>query len=154
VGLKIRDGVAYGGVDSVWRSHCNYAVKNISRREYAMKKIAIASALLLATFSSTHPTPAHAADGHENSCLVTNVGVDLGDVHVICASGSVNYAFLTGGTGTGSCPTVDVDTLKMMEGVALTARATGLVLTVWYTDSCQSAGSIIRAITSLELKGN
>lgn len=119
-----------------------------------MKKITIASALLLTTFSSIHPTPVHAVEGHENNCVVTNVGVDVGDVHVICASGSVNYAFLTGNTNAGSCPTVDTDTMKLMESVALAARITGLVMTVWYVDTCQSSGSIIRAITSLELKGN
>jgi hypothetical protein len=122
--------------------------------ELVMKKIAIASALLLTASAVTHSGPAHAAAGHENDCLVTNVGVEIGDVHVICASGSINYAFLTGAANTGTCPTVDIDTLKMLESVALTARASGLVMTIWYTDSCVSAGSTLRAISTLELKGN
>ena len=119
-----------------------------------MKSI-IAWTLLLAALFAFHPAPARAADGHENSCSVINVGYYTGVLTIVCASGSVNLAILTGNGGAGTCPTVDIDTLKAMTAQALTARTAGLVLTIWYTDACGAGGSAtIRAINSIEVKGN
>ena len=122
-----------------------------------MNKI-IALSLLLTALALMHPVPAHAATGHENSCTVVNVGYDVGEMHLICSSGSINYAFLTGANnpilGPGTCPTVDLDSLKTFEAIALTARVSGLVLTVWYTNGCISGTLDIHAITALEMKGN
>jgi hypothetical protein len=134
------------------------SLRTIRRRESAVNRIIALTLLLTAVIALTHPAPAHAANGHENSCTVTNVGFDLDEMHLICASGSINYAFVAGATNVsvspGTCPTIDIDTLKAMTSIALTARVSGLVLTVWYTDSCVGGTIPIRAITSLELTGN
>jgi hypothetical protein len=123
-----------------------------------VNRIIALTLLLTAAVALTLPAPAHAANGHENSCTVTNVGYDLGEMHLICGSGSINYAFVTGvsngSVSPGTCPTVDSDTLKAMTSIALAARVSGLLVTVWYTDSCVSGAIPIRAITSLELTGN
>ena len=123
-----------------------------------MNKILALTLLLTAAITLTLPAPAHAANGHENQCTVTNVGFDLDELHVICASGSINYAFVAGATNVsvapGTCPTIDMDTLKAMTSIALAARLTGLFVTIWYTDSCVGGTIPIRAITSLELTGN
>jgi hypothetical protein len=119
----------------------------------------IALALALTPIAIIHPIPAQAQGtaGHENSCTVVNVGSDVGGMHLICASGSINYAFLTGASQLGNpatCPSVDIDTLKMIESIALTARVSGLVLTIWYTNTCLPGTLDIHAITGLEMKGN
>lgn len=99
--------------------------------------------------------PVHAANGHENACSVINVNYSPGGVMtVICASGSINLAFMTGNSGAGTCPTMTLDDLKLMQSIALAARVSGLFLTVWYTDTCAVGSTTYRAITSLELKGN
>ena len=119
-----------------------------------MKSI-ITWTFLLAAFLAFHPAPARAADGHENSCSVINVGYSAGVMTIVCASGSVNMAVLAGNSIAGTCPTLDIDTVKAMTAQALTARASGLVLTIWYTDACGLDGSaIFRAITGVEVKGN
>lgn len=120
-----------------------------------MKSI-VTGTLLLATFLAFHPAPARAADGHENGCDVINVGYYTGVLTIVCASGSVNMAILTGNSSAGTCPTVDIDTLKAMTSQALAARVSGLVLTIWYTDACGADGgsATIRAINSIEVKGN
>jgi glycerol uptake facilitator-like aquaporin len=116
----------------------------------------IALTLLLAAFLAFHPAPARAADGHENSCSVVNVGFQTGMLTLVCASGSVNMAILNGNSSAGTCPTVDMDTLKIMTSQALAARVSGLVVTIWYTDACGANGgsATIRAINSIEVKGN
>jgi hypothetical protein len=123
-----------------------------------VNRIIALTLLLTAALILAHPAPARAASGNENNCSVTNVGYDVGEMHLICGSGSINYAFLTGSNNSvlspGTCPTLDVDTLKMMTSIALTARASGLFLTVYYTDSCISGAATIRAIIGLEMKGN
>lgn len=122
-----------------------------------MNKIMALSLLLTAT-AVMDQAGAQSTTGHEDNCSVTNVGSDPGSMHLICGSGSINYAFLTGGpAGSGSpgtCPTVDIDTFKMFESTALTARASGLFVTVWYTHGCTGGTIDIHAITSLELTGN
>jgi hypothetical protein len=111
--------------------------------------------LPLVAFLAFHPAPVRAADGHENSCSLVNVGFYTGVLTVICASGSVNMAILTGNSTAGTCPTVDMDTLKIMTGQALAARVSGLVMTIWYMDGCgANGGATARAITALEVKGN
>ena len=123
-----------------------------------MNRILALTLLLTAAITLTLPAPVHAANGSESNCTVTNVGFDLDQMHLICASGSINYVFVTGVTNAsvapGTCPTVDMDTLKAMTSIALAARLTGLFVTIWYTDSCVGGTIPIRAITSLELKGN
>jgi hypothetical protein len=131
----------------------------MSNREFCVNKI-IALSMLLTTIACMGPAPAQAqaTTGHENGCVVTNVGYDVGQMHVICASGSINYAFLTGagqlGNATATCPAVDSDTLKMFDSIALAARVTGLVVTVWYTHNCVPGTLDIHAITGLEMQGN
>jgi|SRR6185437_7360920 len=99
--------------------------------------------------------PVHAATGHENACSVVNVNYSPGGVMtIICASGSINFAFAAGASGAGTCPTMSMDDLKLMQSIALAARVSGLFLTVWYTDSCAPGSTTARAIVSLELKGN
>src|SRR5690349_10800586 len=100
-----------------------------------MKHI-VAWTLLLAALLAYHPEPARAAAGHENNCSVINVGYYTGVLTIICASGSVNMAILNGNSSAGTCPTVDIDTLKAMTSQALVARTSGLVLTLWWTDAC------------------
>jgi hypothetical protein len=115
--------------------------------------------LALTAIALTHPVPARAAgvDGHENNCTVVTMSADSIELEVICASGTVNYAFVTGASQLGhpaTCPTIDLETLKLLYGIALTARATGLVLTVWYSNQCLPGTLDVHAITGLELKGN
>jgi len=110
--------------------------------------------MLVAALFAFHPGAAHAVDGHENSCTVVNVNYSPGVMTVICASGSINMSLLTGSTGAGTCPTVDMDTMKIWTGLALSARVTGLFLTIWYTDSCAGGSATYRAITGIEVKGN
>jgi hypothetical protein len=116
--------------------------------------------LALTAFALIHPVPAQAqgVPGHENNCTVVNVSASSIAVQVVCASGTVNYGFLTGALQLGnpatSCPTIDFDTLKLLFATALTARATGLVLTVWYSDQCIPGTLDIHAIQALEMKGN
>jgi hypothetical protein len=101
-----------------------------------------------------------AANGHENNCSVVNVnyspGTPGGTMTIICASGSINFAYVTGNnnSGAGTCPTMSLDDLKLMQSIALAARVSGLFLTVWYTDTCATGSTTWRAITSIELKGN
>ena len=120
-----------------------------------MSKIAALTLLIAASFAF-HPGTAHAADGHENSCSVINVGFYPGVLTIICgATGSTNFGFLNGNTSAGTCPTIDMDTLKIWTSQALAARASGLFLTIWYTDSCGALGNATyRSITSIEVKGN
>jgi hypothetical protein len=129
----------------------------MSKKELCVNKIIVPS-LLLTAIVLMHPAPAPAASGNESNCSVINVGYGVGAMDLICSSGSINYAFLTGANnlilGPGTCPTLDLDTLKMLVGIALTARASGLFVNVWYTDSCISGAPNIRAITGLEMKGN
>jgi hypothetical protein len=110
--------------------------------------------LLIVAMLAIHPAPAQAAAGHENDCSVVNVNYSIGVMTVICASGSINMAILTGNAAAGTCPTVDIDTMKIMTALALAARVSGLFLTVWYTDTCATGSSTFRAITSIEVKGN
>jgi len=123
-----------------------------------MSKI-IPLSLALTAIALIQPIPAQAAgvEGHENSCTVVNMSADSTSLQVVCASGTVNYAFVTGASQLGhpaTCPTVDLDTLKLLSAIALTARATGLVLTIWYTNQCYSGTLDIHAISGLEMKGN
>lgn len=119
-----------------------------------MTKI-ISTMLLSVALLAIHPAPAQAAAGHENSCSVVNVNYSIGVMTVICASGSINMVILNGASAAGTCPTVDIDTMKIMTSLALAARVTGLFLTIWYTDACGADGSqTIRAIQSIEVKGN
>jgi hypothetical protein len=74
-------------------------------------------------------------------------------VNMVCASGSVNMAILNGNPNAGTCPTVDLDTLKLLTAMALAARISGMVVTIWYTDACGAYGSqTFRAIVSIEIK--
>lgn len=116
-----------------------------------MKKSLVMMALLAAACVIRVPA-VHAANGHENNCSVTNVNYTPGGtMTIICASGSINFAFAT---ANGTCPTMSMDDLKLMQSIALAARVSGLFLTVWYTDTCAAGSTAYRAITSLELKGN
>jgi hypothetical protein len=115
----------------------------------------VAFALLLAACFTIHISPAQAGTGHENNCLVSNVGYDAPSkfLTVICSSGSVNMVILNGSSIAGSCPTVDTDSMNILKDLALNARLFGAALTVWYTDACNANGSqTIRAITSIEMK--
>jgi hypothetical protein len=115
----------------------------------------VAMTLLIVAMLAIHPAPAQAAAGHENSCSVVNVNYSIGVMTIICATGSINMAILTGSSNAGTCPTVDIDTMKIMTGLALAARVSGLFLTIWYTDTCVAGGaSTTRAIQSIEVKGN
>ena len=124
-----------------------------------MNKI-MALSMLLTAIALIGPAPvrAQATTGHENGCVVTNAGYDIGELHIICASGSINYAFVTGANQLGNtgapCPAVDSDTLKMFDAMALTARVSGLVVTVWYTHNCIPGTLDIHVITGLEMQGN
>ena len=121
-----------------------------------MKKSLVMMALLAAACVIRVPQ-VHAADGHENACSVVNVGwhPGTGPLTIICGSGSVNLAFLAGANSyQGTCPTMTLDDIKMLQSIALTARLSGLFLTVWYTDSCATGSTTYRAITAIELKGN
>jgi hypothetical protein len=112
-------------------------------------------ALLLVASFTIHPDVAQAGTGHENSCVPLNVGYDHpgGFMTIVCSSGSINMAILNGSSVAGACPTVDMDSLKILKDLALTARIYGASLTIWYTDACGANGSqTIRAITSIELK--
>ena len=115
-----------------------------------MNKIA-ALILSLIALSMASPEPARAATGHEANCTVTNINWSPGQVNLVCASGTVYVAFLTGNTGAGTCPTTDIDTLKTYESLGIAARASGLVVSVWYNTSCGIGNG---AIASLELTGN
>ena len=122
-----------------------------------MNKIMALSLLLTAT-AVMHQARAQSTTGHENNCSVTNVGSSAASMHVICASGSINYLFLTGvpspELSPGTCPTVDIDTFKMLESMALAARVSGLFLTIWYTHGCTGGTLDIHAITGFEMQGN
>jgi hypothetical protein len=121
------------------------------------KIIALSMLLTASVLIDSAPVQAQGTAGHENSCTVVNVGYDAGAMHLICSSGSINYAFLTGTTQLGNpatCPSVDSDTLKMLDSIALAARVSGLVLTVWYSNQCIPGTLDIHAITGLEMKGN
>ena len=124
-----------------------------------MTKSLVMMALLVAACVIRVPD-VHAANGHENNCSVINVnyspGTPGGTMTVICASGSINLAFVTGNanSGAGTCPTMSLDDLKLMQSIALAARVSGLFLTVWYTDTCATGNTTYRAITGMELKGN
>jgi hypothetical protein len=116
--------------------------------------------LALTAIALIHPVPAQAqgVPGHENNCTVVNMSATSTSLEVICASGTINYGFVTGASQLGnpatSCPTIDLDTLKLLSAIALTARVSGLVLTVWYNDQCLPGTLDIHAITGLEMKGN
>jgi hypothetical protein len=72
---------------------------------------------------------------------------------LICGSGSINMAILNGSPIAGTCPTVDMDTMKLLMDLGINARLFGADLTVWYTDGCGADGSqTIRATTSIEMK--
>lgn len=114
----------------------------------------IVGLLLLTACFAFHPGASRAADGHENLCSVVNVGYNPGVMTVICASGSINMAVLAGSSSAGTCPTVNMDDLKILTSQALAARASGLVLTIWWTDSCFQGSQTYRAITGIEVKGN
>lgn len=119
-----------------------------------MKKSLVMMALLAAVCVIRVPQ-VHAAAGHENACSVVNVGYGPGGpLTIICASGSINLAFLAGANNNGTCPTMSLDDLKLLQGIALAARVSGLFLTVWYTDNCAVGSATYRAINSIELKGN
>jgi hypothetical protein len=115
--------------------------------------------LALTAVALMHPVSAQAAGvaGHENNCTVVTMSADSIELEVICASGTVNYAFVTGASQLGNpatCPTIDFETLKLLSAIALTAKATGLVLTVWYTNQCLPGTLDVHAIVGLEIKGN
>jgi hypothetical protein len=115
----------------------------------------IALALLFVAALAIDPTRVEAAAGHENSCSVVNVNYGVGVMTIICATGSINMAILTGNSIAGTCPTVDMDTMKIMTSLALAARVSGLFLTIWYTDTCGAGlAPTTRAIQSIEVKGN
>jgi glycerol uptake facilitator-like aquaporin len=118
-------------------------------------KTFVVSTLLIAALHLSCSREALATSSNESNCSVTNAGYGAGALHIICASGSINYAFLAGNSGAGTCPTTDIDILKAWVAQALVARASGLFLNVWYTDSCGAEGSqTIRAIVGIEVKGN
>jgi hypothetical protein len=116
--------------------------------------------LVLTAIALIHPVQARAqgSPGHENNCTVVNVSASSIALQVICASGSINYAFVTGASQLGnpatSCPSIDLESLKLLAGIALAARVSGLVLTVWYNNQCLPGTLDIHAITGLEMKGN
>jgi hypothetical protein len=115
----------------------------------------VATTLIFVALIAIHPTHAQAAAGHENSCSVVNVNYSIGVMTVICATGSINMAILNGASIAGTCPTVDMDTMKIMTSLALAARVSGLFLTIWYTDTCGAGlAPTTRAIQSIEVKGN
>ena len=118
-----------------------------------MTRIA-AMTMLIVAMLAIHPASAQAAAGHENDCSVVNFNYRIGVMTVICASGSINMAILSGNSTAGTCPTVDIDTMKIMTGLALAARVSGLFLTIWYTDTCATGSATYRAIQSIEVKGN
>jgi hypothetical protein len=111
--------------------------------------------VLLAVFLAFQPRSAHAAAGHENACTVINVNYSETVMTIICGSNSINMGLLNGSSSAGTCPTVNMDTIKIWVSLALAARVSGLYLTIWYTDGCGADGSAtIRAINSIEVKGN
>jgi hypothetical protein len=118
-----------------------------------MNKIA-ALMLSLIALSMLSPEPAQAATGHENNCTVVNINwISPPDsINLVCASGTVYVAFLNG-FGPGTCATVDIDTLKAYESLGIAARVSGLVVTVWWDNTCGS-NAVNGIISSLELKGN
>jgi hypothetical protein len=120
-----------------------------------VKKIAVLIVLMM-SLCMIHVDPAQAANGHENACSVINVNYSPGGVMtIVCGSGSLNFAFVGGfNNGSGTCPTMSMDDLKLMQSIALAARVSGLFLTIWYTDTCAAGSTTYRAITSIELKGN
>ena len=124
-----------------------------------MNKI-ITILLVLTAIALLQPVPAQAQGtaGHENNCTVVNVSASSIALQVVCASGTVNYAFVTGASQLGnpstSCPSIDFETLKLFASVALAARVSGLVLTVWYNNQCLPGTLDVHAITGLEMKGN
>ena len=112
-------------------------------------------ALLLGAILSLHANPVRAAAGHEPNCLAVNVNYSSGVMTIVCASGSINFAILNGSSAAGTCPTMNMDDLKIMTSLALAARVSGLFMQLWYTDACGAEGSqTFRAITGIEVAGN
>ena len=113
-------------------------------------------ALLLGALLGLHANPVRAATGHEPNCLAVNVNYSPGGVMtIVCASGSINFVFLNGSSQAGTCPTMNLDDLKIMTSLALAARVSGLYMQLWYTDACGAEGSqTFRAINSIEVTGN
>jgi len=113
----------------------------------------IAAIILSVIVSSmSFAEPARAATGHEANCSVTNINwTPPGVINLVCASGNVYLAFISGYSNAGTCQTTDMDTLKVYESLGITARASQLSVTVWYDTACGRANGMI---TSLELTGN
>jgi hypothetical protein len=111
-------------------------------------------ALLFIAVLILQPGRAQAADGHENNCTAINVNYGGGIMTIVCSSGSINMAILNGNSQAGTCPTVDIETMKILTSLALSARVSGLVMTLWWTDACANGSQTIRALNSIEVKGN
>jgi hypothetical protein len=119
-----------------------------------MNKIAALMLPLIAlSMVSPEPAQAQAATGHEANCTVTNINwISPDQINLLCASGNVYAAFLNG-TQPATCSAVDIDTLKAFESLGIAARTSGLLVTVWYNNTC-AGGGVHGIITSVELTGN
>lgn len=124
-----------------------------------MKKILVAVPVVAAIVIAGIAQSAMATS-NENNCTLVDVSygndstVPRNALSLVCSSGTVYSAYITGGAGNPACPTTSVDTVKLWESMAVAARLSGKVVTVWYNIvNCDGAPSN-RIMNSLEIKGN
>ena len=113
----------------------------------------IAIGILGAVMSVAPVRNVYAAGGHENNCTIANVSFGVGSFFVVCTSGTVNAGFLPGSAYMPSdcSTTTNMDSIKIWLAIALAARQSQQVVTVWYSDTCASGTE--RIISSIELNG-
>ena len=73
-------------------------------------------------------------------------------MNLICSNNTVHILYLTNGGGPTSCPSTDIETMKIYQSLAQGAKLSGRTITVWY-NSVTCSNSTYRSITSIELNG-
>jgi hypothetical protein len=107
--------------------------------------ICVAASLLLTLRS------ANATNSEEANCSVTNIGYSndpatgAKEFYVICSDGNPHFSILA---GVPACTSTDIDTIKLYQSLATSARLSGHTLNIWYT---LCPGTQTRNIASMEL---
>jgi len=101
---------------------------------------------------TVHSHPAAASTGQ--TCTVIDVGFQNDssgrNLWVSCSqSGTTHNAWVTGSPAVPSgCSTIDLDTVKMWQSMALSARLSGRTGTVWY-NLCSAPSGTVRMIGAI-----
>jgi hypothetical protein len=130
-------------------------VSVLNRRRHRQTRIAALTLSALLALSTLYAGPAMAASS-STSCAVRSVGWQVSDpaspnikyLYIGCADSSIHLLYLT---STNPACNADIDSLRQLQALAVAARLSGKLLSIFWNQTTCQPNSSVRLIGGAEL---